>query len=120
MSRRQNALAALYDELRTIEVFDRVREFSTNTDLADNQAYEKRQKRRAQITAEIQKLKETKPIKRPLISSVLHIIDVTLSHYGRADESAQRTSQVTSQSGLVAAPAGTDTVATAKFLHRAA
>jgi len=80
MSQRQRALAALYDELRTIEVFDRVHNFSTNTNMADNQAYATRQIRRAHITAEIQKLKESRPTKYPRLSSMLHMIDFTSSH----------------------------------------
>jgi hypothetical protein len=63
MSRRQRALAALYDELRTIQVFDRVHDYSANVDPADNQAYAARQIRRAQIAAEIQKLNEAKAAK---------------------------------------------------------
>jgi hypothetical protein len=60
MWRRQKALAALYDELRTIQVFDRLHDYSANGDPADNEAYAVRRARRAQITAEIEKLKQSK------------------------------------------------------------
>jgi len=64
MWRREKALAALYDELRIIEVFDRVHDYCTNADPAENRAYEARQVRRAKITAEIQKLNQTKAAKQ--------------------------------------------------------
>jgi hypothetical protein len=57
MWRRQKALAALYHELRTIQVFDRLHDYSANADPADNEAYAIRKIRRAQVTAEIERLK---------------------------------------------------------------
>jgi hypothetical protein len=65
MWRRQKALAALQDELRTIDVFDRVHDYSANADPADNQAYAVRRLRRAVIIAEIQKLNESKSKRNP-------------------------------------------------------
>jgi len=59
MSRRQKALAVLQDELRTIEVFDRVHDYTANADPADKQAYAVRQVRRGEISVEIQKLNES-------------------------------------------------------------
>jgi hypothetical protein len=74
MWRRQNALAALYDELRAIQVFDRVHDYSANTDPTDDEAYATRQIRRSQIATEIQKLKEAKAAKHTRLSSVLGML----------------------------------------------
>jgi hypothetical protein len=60
MSRRQKALAHLCDELGTIALFDRVHDYTTNPDPADNRAYELRQIRRSQIMAEISTLSPSK------------------------------------------------------------
>lgn len=76
MWQRQRALAALNDELRTIQVFDRLHDYSTNTDHLDNKAYAVRQIRREQITAEIQKLNETKPVTHTRLSRVLELIHI--------------------------------------------
>ena len=56
MSRRQKTLAHMREELGTIAVFDRVHDYATNPDPADNRAYELRQIRRSQIMAEISTL----------------------------------------------------------------
>jgi hypothetical protein len=56
MSRRQKTLAHLREELGTIALFDRVHDYATNPDPADNRAYELRQIRRSQIMAEISTL----------------------------------------------------------------
>jgi hypothetical protein len=53
---RRTTLTRLRDELSTIELFDRVHDFATDSDPADRQAYELRQIRRLQIMAEIKKL----------------------------------------------------------------
>jgi hypothetical protein len=74
MWRRQKALAALYDELRSIQVFDRVHAYSANSDPADNEAYATRQVRRSQIAVEIQKLKEAEAAKHTRLNSVLGMI----------------------------------------------
>jgi hypothetical protein len=66
MWRRQKALAALYDELRTIQAFDRVHDYSSNPDPTDNEAYATRQIRRSQIAVEIQKLTEAKAAKHSI------------------------------------------------------
>jgi hypothetical protein len=57
---RQKALARLYEELRTIELFDRVHDYTPDPDPADNSAYTFRQIRRSQIMAEISKLSASK------------------------------------------------------------
>jgi hypothetical protein len=64
MWQRQKALAALYDELQAIQVFDRLHDYSANADPAHNEAYAARQVRRAQITAEIERLRESKSHKQ--------------------------------------------------------
>jgi hypothetical protein len=60
MSRRQKTLAHLREELGTIALFDRVHDYTTNPDPADNRAYELRQIRRSQIMAEISTLSPSK------------------------------------------------------------
>jgi hypothetical protein len=74
MWRRQRALAALDDELRTIQVFDRIHDYAPNGDPIDNEAYAVRQIRRAQIAAEIQKLNEAKSAKHTRFSGLFHMI----------------------------------------------
>jgi hypothetical protein len=64
MLRRQKTLALLHEELRTLALFDRVHDYATNPDPADNRAYEFRQIRRSQIMAEISKLSPSKPENR--------------------------------------------------------
>jgi hypothetical protein len=61
MLRRQKTLAPLYEELRTLALFDRVHEYAVDPDPADNHAYTLRQIRRSQIMAEISKLSPSKP-----------------------------------------------------------
>lgn len=61
MSRRQKTLALLHEELRTLALFDRVHDYATDPDPADNLAFASRQIRRSQIMAEIRKLSPTKP-----------------------------------------------------------
>jgi hypothetical protein len=53
-------LAHLREELGTIALFDRVHDYATNPDPADNRAYEFRQIRRSQIMAKISKLSPSK------------------------------------------------------------
>ena len=53
-------MAHLREELGTIALFDRVHEYATNPDPADNRAYEFRQIRRSQIMAEISTLSPSK------------------------------------------------------------
>jgi hypothetical protein len=51
----------LGEELRTIALFDRVHDCTTNPDPAENRAYAVRQMRRSQIMDEIRKLSPPKP-----------------------------------------------------------
>ena len=60
MLRRQKTLALLHEELRTLALFDRVHDYATDPDPADNHAYTLRQIRRSQIMAEISKLSPSK------------------------------------------------------------
>ena len=54
-------MARLHEELTAIALFDRVHEYATDPDPADNRAYALRQIRRSQIIAEIRKLSPSKP-----------------------------------------------------------
>ena len=60
MWRRRKALARLHEELNTIALFDRVHDYATDSDPADNRAYALRQIRRSQIVDEIGKLSASK------------------------------------------------------------
>ena len=61
MLRRQKTLARLHEELTTLALFDRVHDYTTYPNPADNRAYACRQIRRSQIMAEIRKLSPTEP-----------------------------------------------------------
>jgi hypothetical protein len=61
MLRRQKTLARLHEELTTLTLFDRVHDYATDPDPADNRAYAFRQIRRSQIMAEIRELSPSKP-----------------------------------------------------------
>jgi hypothetical protein len=60
MLRRQKTLAFLHEELRTLALFDRVREYAIDPDPAHDRAYAARQIRRSQIMAEIRRLNPPK------------------------------------------------------------
>jgi hypothetical protein len=84
MRGQQKTLAALLDELRTIRVFDRVHDYSANADPVDDQAHKARQVRRAQVLAEIEKLRASRPARRIPISSVLALLSAAgyaMLHY---------------------------------------
>ena len=57
MSQRRTTLARLHEELRNIQVFDRIHEYATDADPASERAYEVRQLTRKQIPDEIKRLK---------------------------------------------------------------
>jgi hypothetical protein len=57
MSQLRTALARLNEELRTIEVFDRIHEITPHADPANERLYEVRQVRRKQIEEEIARLR---------------------------------------------------------------
>lgn len=54
--RRQKVLARLHEELNTLALFDRLRDYATNTDAGADRAYDFRQIRRSQVMAEIKQL----------------------------------------------------------------
>lgn len=70
MWQKQKTLEGLREELRTLEVFDRVHGFAIDPDLAHNRAYACRQNRRAQIMAEIGRLGGSKPRKLARLSGI--------------------------------------------------
>lgn len=70
MWQKQKTLARLREELRTLEVFDRVHGFAIDPDPADTRAYASRQIRRAQIMAEIGRLGGSKPQKLARLSRI--------------------------------------------------
>jgi len=82
---RQQTLARLHEELTTIALFDRVHDYATDSDPADNRAYAFRQIRRSQIMAEIRKLSPSKPDRKPArISSaalLLCVVGYATLHY---------------------------------------
>jgi hypothetical protein len=61
MSQPLTTLAKLSGELRTIEVFDRLHDYATDANPANDHLYATRQVRRKQIMEEIAKLKAPKP-----------------------------------------------------------
>jgi hypothetical protein len=76
MSQRRTALANLHEELRNIQIFDRVYDYSSDADAANELAHVVRQMRRKQIVDEIARLRAAKgePAKRKLVGSVLVIM----------------------------------------------
>ena len=86
MWRRRNTLAYLQEELRFIELFDRVHDYASDPNPTDNGAYAFRQIRRSEIIAEISKLKTSKPEYRNVarISSafiLLCVVGFATFHY---------------------------------------
>jgi hypothetical protein len=59
--RREEKLVRLYQELDTLEVFDRVHDYRADDPNRADNAYVSRQKRRSEILAEIAKLRVRKP-----------------------------------------------------------
>jgi len=57
---RPRALARLRDELNTLAAFDRLHDLAIAHDAAETRAFEFRQTRRSQITAELEKLRVSK------------------------------------------------------------
>jgi hypothetical protein len=62
MSQRRITLADLYEELRNIEVFDRIHEYAPVADPANDRLYANRQVRRQKIMEEIARLKAPKKV----------------------------------------------------------
>jgi hypothetical protein len=73
MSQRRSALARLQEELRNIEVFDRIHEYAPHADPVQERAYSGRQIRRKQILDDIARLRgsESEPAKHAWISSAV-------------------------------------------------
>jgi hypothetical protein len=61
MLRRHQKLARLHQELDTIELFDRIHDNTLDPSPVDNRAYVLRQIRRSEVTAEINRLRASKP-----------------------------------------------------------
>ena len=76
MSQRRSALACLHEELRNIEVFDRIHEYAPQADPVQERAYAGRQIRRKQILDDIARLggSESEPVNRAWISSALVLV----------------------------------------------
>ena len=66
MSHRQNASARLYEELRWLEIFDKIHDYGSAPVPASDYAYTVRQTRRAQIVSEIKRLEKSRPDQRNL------------------------------------------------------
>lgn len=61
MSLQQKTLSLLQEELRTIQIFDRVHDYATEPDVTSERAYAVRQLRRKQILDEIARLRASQP-----------------------------------------------------------
>jgi len=61
MSPQQKTLTHLYEELRIIQLFDRIHDYATAADPAHERAYVLRQARRKEVIDEIANLKATTP-----------------------------------------------------------
>ena len=61
MSQPRAALANLCEELRNIEVFDRIYDYATHSDPANERLHQTRQIRRKEVMEEIAKLEAYKP-----------------------------------------------------------
>lgn len=57
---QQRALARLRDELNTLATFDRLHDLATTPNTVETRAYESRQIRRSQITAEIEMIRASR------------------------------------------------------------
>lgn len=78
MSQRRTALLSLYEELRNIQVLDRVYEYAAEADAVRERAYVIRQNRRKQIVDEIARLKASHrgPARSARAGSVLVVVCV--------------------------------------------
>jgi hypothetical protein len=76
MSQRRAALTRLYEELRSIQMLDRVHEYATDTDVASERARVIRQMRRKQVVDEIARVRAAGPEAAGLatVTSVLAIV----------------------------------------------
>jgi len=73
---RQKALAELYDELRNIQLLDRIHDFATEADHAHERAYTIRQRRRKHILDEIARLESSQcePVRPVMVGSALALV----------------------------------------------
>jgi len=73
---QQHALANLYEELRNIEILDRIYDFATSPDPTNDHLYARRQIRRKEITEEIEMLGACKsaPWSPAMLSGAIAII----------------------------------------------
>ena len=67
MSPQQKNLTLLQEELRTIQIFDRVHDYATEPDAISERAYAVRQLRRKQILDEISRLRASEPEPRKAV-----------------------------------------------------
>ena len=76
MSQRRVALTRLYEELRSIQMLDRVHEYTAGADAASDPAHVVRQMRRKQVLDEIARVKAAGPEAAALatVTSVLAIV----------------------------------------------
>lgn len=81
MSPQQKTLAQLHEELRNLQVFDRVHEYATEPDAASERAYAVRQLRRKQILDEIARLRASKsePRNATRVGRAIFFVCVTAS-----------------------------------------
>ena len=83
MSLRRSALARLHEELRNIDVFDRIHEYAPHADQVEERAYSVRQIRRQQILDDIARLRgsESEPIAPGAMDSDLSALGYAMLHY---------------------------------------
>lgn len=76
MSQRRAALTGLYEELRSIQMLDRLHEYTNDADVASERAHVIRQMRRKQVVDEIARLRAAGPEAAGLatLTSVLAIV----------------------------------------------
>lgn len=75
---RYKVLAELFDELRNIQVLDRIHDYATVIDPINERAYEIRQRRRQQILDEIARLRTSKSarVMRAVVGSAALLVCV--------------------------------------------
>jgi hypothetical protein len=61
MFQPRTSLSKLYEELRNIEIFDRIHDYATTPDPTNDHLYATRQIRRKEIAEEIERLSARKP-----------------------------------------------------------
>ena len=76
MSQRRAALTHLYEELKNIQVLDRVHDYRADADTVSERAYVIRQMRRKQVVDEIARLRAASPEPKGLatVTSILAVV----------------------------------------------